>query len=400
MFIGEALVGKGDELAHIELVIGRKSGEVGKTFLEAFTNPKFGHTPLLAVIRPNLPAKPWTLILPKVTIKNMEQANLVFGSAQSAIAKAVVDCVEEGLIPMDKIDDWVVIISVFIHPKAKDQRKIYNYNYSATKLAIRRALSNYPPWEKIVYDKDRAVHPLIGYRVEKKLWKPPYIQVALDNPNLEKTLRVVEQLPRSDRIILEAGTPLLKKHGVGVIRRLREKAKEKFIIADLKTLDVGKVEADLAIEETADAVVASGLASNETLNDFIYEAKRMGVYVFVDMMYVENPVKRLKELKGTPDVVVLHRAIDVEKKQDLRWEWIRSLKKEFSGKKMLIAVAGGIRPETVPNALENGADILVVGRYITQSKDIERSAREFLLKIEEYMPTEEIDIDQFRVHTE
>ncbi len=75
------------------------------------------------------------------------------------------------------------------------------------------------------------------------------------------------QLPRSDRIILEAGTPLIKKYGTKVIHDLREIAKDIFIIADLKTLDVGQVEVDLAFDETADAVVASGLASKETLND-------------------------------------------------------------------------------------------------------------------------------------
>ena len=92
--IGEALVGKDEEIAHIELIIGDRDGPVGKAFVEAFANPKYGHTPLLAVIRPNLPAKPWTLIVPKVTIKNMEQADKIFGPAQSAVAKAVADAVE------------------------------------------------------------------------------------------------------------------------------------------------------------------------------------------------------------------------------------------------------------------------------------------------------------------
>jgi len=397
--IGEALVGKDEEIAHIELIIGERNGPVGKAFIEAFANPKYGHTPLLAVIRPNLPTKPWTLIVPKVTIKNMEQADKIFGPAQSAVAKAVADAVEEGLIPMDKLEEWVVIVSVFIHPKAKDNRKIYNYNYSATKLALKRALSNYPPWEKIMYEKDRAVHPIIGHRINHRLWRPPYLQIALDIPDIEKTIQILKQLPKSDRIILEVGTPLIKKYGVRVIRDIREISKNKFIIADLKTLDVSQVEVDIAFEETADAVVASGLAAPETLDKFIYEAKRLGIYAFIDMMYVENPLEKLKALKQPPDGVILHRAIDIETKEDLRWSWIKKIKEEYKGK-ILLAVAGGITPQVVPEALENGADILIVGRYITQSKDVERSTREFLIKIAEHTPKEPGDIDLFRVHTE
>ena len=300
---------------------------------------------------------------------------------------------------MDKLDEWVIIVSVFIHPKAKDDRKIYNYNYSATKLALKRALANYPPWEKIAYDKDRAVHPIIGYRINHRLWRPPYLQIALDIPNIEKTIQIIKQIPKSDRIILEVGTPLIKKYGAKVIRDIREVAKNKFIIADLKTLDVSQVEVDIAFDETADAVVASGLAATESLDKFVYEAKRLGIYSFIDMMYVENPLEKLKTLKQPPDVVILHRAIDVETKEDRRWSWIKKIKEEYQGR-ILIAGAGGITPQTVSEALKNGADILIVGRYITQSKDVERSTREFLLKIAEHMPKEPGDIDLFRVHVE
>jgi bifunctional enzyme Fae/Hps len=169
-----------------------------------------------------------------------------------------------------------------------------------------------------------------------------------------------------------------------------------FIIADLKTLDVGKVEVDIAYEETADAVVAAGLADISTLNNFIYEAKRLGIYAFVDLMYVENPIEKLKQLKDLPEVVIIHRAIDVETGRTLGLDLIPKLRKEFKDKKFLIAVAGGIIPETAKEALEKGADIIVVGRYITQSKDIERAVREFL-KITREMRE---DIDLYRVHVE
>ncbi|MCK4480753.1 MAG: bifunctional 5,6,7,8-tetrahydromethanopterin hydro-lyase/3-hexulose-6-phosphate synthase, partial [Candidatus Lokiarchaeota archaeon] len=231
-FIGEALIGEAPNLAHVDLLIGSKDGPVGISFANALSTPSKGHGALLAAIRPNLLSKPISLIVPKVTISDMADANKIFGPAQAAVAKGIADGVEEGLIPMNKLDDWVIIVSVFIHPDATDYRKIYQYNYGATKLAIQRALKNYPPIEKIFYDKDRAKHPVAGIRVPR-LWRPPYIQVALDAPNLEKQIKVVKQLPKSDRIILEVGTPFLKKYGVESIKQIREVAKEKFIVADL-----------------------------------------------------------------------------------------------------------------------------------------------------------------------
>jgi len=394
-FIGEALVGEGDEVAHVDLLIGDKSGPVGDAFATGLSNLSMGHTPLLAVIRPNLPPKPHTLLVPKVTVKNMDDAGKIFGPAQAAVAKAVADAVEEGIIPREKVDEWVIVCSVFVHPKAKDYRKIYHYNYSATKLALKRALANYPPVDKVLYDKDRAKHPIMGFRVPR-LWRPPYLQIALDIPSLERTKKIIGQVPRSDRIIFEVGTPLIKKYGTRVIEELRTVAKDVFMIADLKTLDVGKVEVDIAYESTADAVVASGLAASETLNKFIYEAHRMGIYAFIDMMYVKDPVEKLQELKRFPDVVIIHRAIDVETGKTVGLELVSKLRKTFRDKRFLIGVAGGIVPETAREALARGVDIVIVGRYITQAKDIERAVREFL----ELTPEMREDIDLHRVHIE
>ncbi|MEM3731420.1 MAG: bifunctional 5,6,7,8-tetrahydromethanopterin hydro-lyase/3-hexulose-6-phosphate synthase [Candidatus Bathyarchaeia archaeon] len=393
--IGEALVGEGNEVAHIDLLIGDKDGPVGEAFAQGLSNLSAGHTPLLAVIRPNLPPKPHTLLVPKVTVKNLEDANRIFGPAQAAVAKAVADAVEEGIIPKDKVDDWVIVCSVFMHPQASDYRKIYHFNYGATKLALKRAMAKYPPLEKLFYDKDRAKHPIMGFRVPR-LWRPPYLQISLDIPDFEKTKKIITQIPRSDRIILEAGTPLIKKYGTKVISDLREVAKDIFFIADLKTLDVGKVEVDVAYEETADGVIAAGLAPKETLDSFIYEAKRLGIYAMVDMLNVEDPIKKLKTLKDFPDVIIIHRGIDQETGKTIGLELIQELRRTFADKKFLIAVAGGIVPETAKEALEKGADIIIVGRYITQSKDIERSVREFL----ELTPEMREDIDLLRVHVE
>jgi bifunctional enzyme Fae/Hps len=393
--IGEALVGEGNEVAHIDLLIGDKNGPVGEAFAAGLSNLSAGHTPLLAVIRPNLPPKPHTLLVPKVTVKNLEDVGKVFGPAQAAVAKAVADAVEEGIVPKDKVDDWVIVCSVFVHPQASDYRKIYHYNYGATKLALKRAMGKYPTLEKVFYDKDRAKHPIMGFRVPR-LWRPPYLQISLDIPEIERTKKILAQVPGSDRIILEVGTPLIKRYGTKVITDLRQVARDMFFVADLKTLDVGKVEVDLAYEETADAVVAAGLAPVETLDSFINEAKRLGIYAVVDMLNIEDPIKKLKMLKEFPDVVVIHRGIDQETGKAIGLDLIQELRQTFKDKKFLIAVAGGIVPETAKDALRKGADIIIVGRYVTQSKDIERAVREFL----EATPEMREDVDLFRVHVE
>jgi 5,6,7,8-tetrahydromethanopterin hydro-lyase len=157
--IGEALVGEGPEVAHIDLVIGEKGSSVEQAFVAALASPARGHTPLLAVLTPNIPAKPPTLMVNKVTIRNAGQALLIFGPAQAAVAKAVVDSVAEGIIPESKADDLFIIASVFIEWDAADKKKIYDWNYEATKIAIRRAITGEPRIKEVLVAKDTAKHP-------------------------------------------------------------------------------------------------------------------------------------------------------------------------------------------------------------------------------------------------
>ena len=156
---GEALTGDGNELAHIDLLIGSKSGPVGTAFASAFTNEKEGHTNLMAVVTPNLPAKPDTVISNKVTIKGEKQAVQLFGPAQAAVARAVVDSVQEGVIPRDQVDDLCLVVGVFIHWDAEDDKKIYDYNYEAVKLSIARALKGEPSLDTVLAETPAARHP-------------------------------------------------------------------------------------------------------------------------------------------------------------------------------------------------------------------------------------------------
>jgi 5,6,7,8-tetrahydromethanopterin hydro-lyase len=160
MYIGEALAGDGNEIAHIDLLIGDKAGPVGIAFANALADQKAGHSNLLAVLTPNLICKPAAVLITKVTIKGAGQAVQMFGPAQKAVAKAVADSVAAGIIPKDQVDNLVIVAGVFIHWEAKDNAKIYQYNYDATKLAIQRAMKGEPKIDEILAKKDTAKHPI------------------------------------------------------------------------------------------------------------------------------------------------------------------------------------------------------------------------------------------------
>jgi 5,6,7,8-tetrahydromethanopterin hydro-lyase len=162
-YVGEALTGDGNEIAHIDLMIGSKDGPVGTAFANALARQSEGHTNLLAVLAPNVAVKPATVMVTKVTIKGMKQAVQMFGPAQSAVAKAVADSVADGVLPKDQTEDLVIVCGVFIHPQAEDDQKIYQYNYDATKEAIVNAMQSKPSADEMIAQKDSAEHPFRGF---------------------------------------------------------------------------------------------------------------------------------------------------------------------------------------------------------------------------------------------
>ena len=159
LMVGESLVGDGNEVAHIDLMIGPKEGPVGAAFAQRLASQTSGHNGLLAVLAPNVPAKPDTVMFNKVTIKGATQAVQMFGPAQAAVAKAVVDSVADGTIPKAEADNLCCVVGVFIHWEAADNKKIYDYNYRATKEAVVRAMKGQPTVEAVVGQKDSAKHP-------------------------------------------------------------------------------------------------------------------------------------------------------------------------------------------------------------------------------------------------
>jgi 5,6,7,8-tetrahydromethanopterin hydro-lyase len=157
--VGESLVGEGNEVAHIDLIMGPRGGAVESAFTHALTNNKDGFTSLLAVVAPNLLCKPATILFNKVTIKGAKQAVQMFGPAQHAVAKAVADSVADGTIPADEADNLFVCVGVFIHWEAADDKKIQDYNYRATKEAIERAVKGEPRAAEVVAKRDQVKHP-------------------------------------------------------------------------------------------------------------------------------------------------------------------------------------------------------------------------------------------------
>ena len=157
MFIGEALVGDGNEIAHIDLLIGSKDGPVGVAFANALARQSEGHSNLLAVLEPNLAVKPATVMITKVTIKGAKQAVQMFGPAQ------VADSVASGVIPKSDCENLVIVCGVFIHWEAADDKKIYEYNYKATVDAIASAMKGKPTVDEMLAGKDKAAHPFKGF---------------------------------------------------------------------------------------------------------------------------------------------------------------------------------------------------------------------------------------------
>jgi 5,6,7,8-tetrahydromethanopterin hydro-lyase len=157
--VGESLVGEGNEVAHIDLLMGPRGSAAETAFCNALTNNKDGFTSLLAVVAPNLPCKPNTILYNKVTIKDARQAVQMFGPAQYGVAKAVADSVADGTIPIAEADDIFICVGVFIHWEAADDAKIQQYNYQATKESIARAVNGTPTAAEVQSRKDTAAHP-------------------------------------------------------------------------------------------------------------------------------------------------------------------------------------------------------------------------------------------------
>jgi bifunctional enzyme Fae/Hps len=217
-------------------------------------------------------------------------------------------------------------------------------------------------------------------RIKKSL-QLPTIQIALDTPNASSVREVLRQTPTDSKIIIEAGTPLIKKYGLRIIRLIRKEMGDVFVIADLKTLDVGKIEARLAYEESADGAVVSGSAPRQTIEEFLLECRNLHMWGTVDALGVYDPLKMLNSIEVMPDIIILHRGIDEETQKTLSLPLISEIKEKIS-QHLLVAIAGGVDLTSARTAIDAGADILIVGRYVTASKEPGKAILNLLSVIE------------------
>ncbi|MEK7560526.1 MAG: orotidine 5'-phosphate decarboxylase / HUMPS family protein [Patescibacteria group bacterium] len=263
--------------------------------------------------------------------------------------------------------------------------------------------------------------------VSKLSSKKRYLQIAL-NSTLEEARKIIDSLPASDRIIVEAGTPLIKRYGEHGIRQIRgwyeahltrassvpsafsaasagfgfstifrsarSSVHEKqigtardhrnvifpYVVADLKTMDRGETEVDIAARGGASAAIALGTAPTETLNSFIEHCAQRGLDAMIDMMNVEFPLATLRALKKLPRVVIIHRGVDEEqfnREKQIPLHEIRRIKGNYD---MMISIAGGDTSREVQRAIFNDADIVVIWKSVYQKTSDTVSLVEGFLK--------------------
>ncbi len=217
--------------------------------------------------------------------------------------------------------------------------------------------------------------------------KKKYLQIAL-NSTPDEGEEIIAQLPPSDRIIIEAGTPLIKGYGIAGIRRLKEAWQYQtgeeltYIVADTKCMDRGQTEVQIAKEGGASAATALGAAPLETINYFISSCEDLGLDSMIDMIGVDSPVKILRKLRKIPTAVILHRGVDEEafdKNKPIPFIQINKIRSSFD---TLISIAGGDTIREVQRAIFNDADIVVVWKnFYNPLSNSGQLAEEFLKEI-------------------
>ena len=204
--------------------------------------------------------------------------------------------------------------------------------------------------------------------------KKKYLQVAL-NSTLGEAHKIITQLPKDERIIAEAGTPLIKRYGEGGIRKIYQwyalhlagSGILPYVAADLKTMDRGGTEVNIARSGGASAAIALGSAPTETLNAFVADCEKQGLDAMIDMMNIEFPLSVLRALKKIPPVVILHRGVDEEtfnREKQIPLHEIRRIKGNYN---IMISIAGGDTLREVQRSIFNDADIVVIWKSVYQS---------------------------------
>ena len=209
----------------------------------------------------------------------------------------------------------------------------------------------------------------------------PILQVALDLVELDRAIQIAKEAVEGGVDWIEVGTPLIKSEGMDAIRRLREEFPDKKILADMKTIDTGALEVEMAGKSGANVVMILALSDDSTLQEAIRAARKYGVEVMADLINTPDPLQRAKELEEMGiDYINVHVGID---QQMVGKETSDLLKKIVDEVNIPLAVAGGLDAVTAAECVTLGADIVIVGSNIVKSADVRESARKIRRAIDE-----------------
>ncbi|MGD0330925.1 MAG: orotidine 5'-phosphate decarboxylase / HUMPS family protein [Nitrososphaeria archaeon] len=209
-----------------------------------------------------------------------------------------------------------------------------------------------------------------------EIWAPK-LQIAFDILTIDRVIEISYKVENSGVDILEAGTPLIKSVGIGAVKELKKKFPKKIVLADLKTLDVGRIEVCMAADAGADIVSVSALAPNEVIVEALAAAEEKKVLLEADLLGVEDQLYRALVLKKLGvDIVCVHTAIDQEK-SNIRFEDRLRVVKSIAQENLVVSAAGGLNIGNVGQMVEAGANIIVVGRALTNSAEPSLVARQF-----------------------
>jgi len=199
------------------------------------------------------------------------------------------------------------------------------------------------------------------------------LQVALDLLSTDQALSIAEQASLFD--FIEAGTPLIKQCGLTVVSKLKERFPNHTIVADLKTMDTGALEANMAAKAGAGLATVLGAAPNEVINEFVNQCKEDNILSMVDLIGIEDKVGKINSLESKPDYILIHTGIDEQNAGKNPFDAAKEIRDQVQTK---LAIAGGIKLETFQRALECKPDLIIIGGAVTKADNIKETCQKFI----------------------
>lgn len=212
----------------------------------------------------------------------------------------------------------------------------------------------------------------------------PVLQVALDFENLHRALQAAKEAVEGGADWVEAGTPLIKSEGLNAVRELKKAFRGQRIVADMKIMDTGSFEVEIAAKAGADLVTVLGASDDDTIADAVRGGEKYGAQVVVDLLAVPDPIARAKRAAELgASYVCLHIGIDQQMRGKDPFDLLRELAKASP---IPVAVAGGLNSETAAKAVEAGARVIIVGGALTKATNITEAARSMRKAIDSGKP--------------